>query len=87
MSEHVGAALERAAQLFGERVAVVDGQLRWTYRDLQARVAGLILGDPAAMAHGLSSLRSMLYGASPMPEPLLRRVMAAFPCDWGRPTA
>ena len=40
MSENVGAALERAARLFGEREALVDGELRWTYRELEARVAG-----------------------------------------------
>jgi long-chain acyl-CoA synthetase len=40
MSEHLGAALERAGQLFGAREAVVDGDLRWTYKELSARVAG-----------------------------------------------
>jgi long-chain acyl-CoA synthetase len=41
MSETTGAVLERASQLFGEREAVVDGELRWTYRELHRRVAAL----------------------------------------------
>jgi long-chain acyl-CoA synthetase len=40
VSENVGAALERAARLFGDREAVVDGELRWSYAELRARVAG-----------------------------------------------
>ncbi|HYZ02549.1 MAG TPA: AMP-binding protein, partial [Candidatus Binatia bacterium] len=39
MSEHVGAALERAGALFGEREAVVDGDLRWSYAELRRRAA------------------------------------------------
>jgi acyl-CoA synthetase (AMP-forming)/AMP-acid ligase II len=41
LSQNIGAALERAGRLFGDREAVTDGQLRWSYRDLNQRVAGL----------------------------------------------
>ncbi len=41
MSENVGDALERARTLFGEREAVVDGDLRWSYAELYRRVAAL----------------------------------------------
>ncbi len=40
MGENVAMALERAGRLFPEREAVVDGDLRWAYRDLRWRVAG-----------------------------------------------
>ena len=40
MSENVGAALERAGRLFAAREAVVDGDTRWSYRELRGRVAG-----------------------------------------------
>jgi long-chain acyl-CoA synthetase len=40
MSENIGAALERAAVLFPDREAVVDGETRWSYRELHRRVAG-----------------------------------------------
>jgi long-chain acyl-CoA synthetase len=52
MTEHVGVALERAARLFGGREAVVDGELRWTYRELHQRVAGF---DQALDDLGLKS--------------------------------
>jgi non-ribosomal peptide synthetase component E (peptide arylation enzyme) len=41
MSENIGAALERAYRLFGDREAVIDGGVRWSYRELRHRVAGL----------------------------------------------
>ncbi len=39
----------------------------------------MVFDHPAFDASKLSSLRRVLYGASPMPEGLLRRVMAALP--------
>ena len=58
MSENIGSALERAYRLFGDREAVVDGGLRWSYRELRDRVAacdasldalGLAAGDVVAV--------------------------------------
>jgi long-chain acyl-CoA synthetase len=63
VSESVGAALERAGRLFADREAVVDGEERWTYRELHRRVAafdsaldglGLAAGDVVAVL-GLNS--------------------------------
>ncbi|MFD6860458.1 long-chain-fatty-acid--CoA ligase [Rhodococcus sp. NPDC060086] len=34
MNENISSALDRAARLFGSREAVVDGNIRWTYREL-----------------------------------------------------
>ncbi|RFU83917.1 fatty-acid--CoA ligase [Streptomyces triticagri] len=39
----------------------------------------LLVDHPERSAYDLSSFRSFLYGASPMPEALLERAMAAFP--------
>ncbi len=52
MSDNVAAALDRGAALFGDHEAVVDGELRWTYRELQQRVAGF---DAALDALGLEA--------------------------------
>ena len=58
MSENIGSALERAYRLFGDREAVIDGGLRWSYRELRHRVAafdasldtlGLATGDVVAV--------------------------------------
>ena len=38
MSEALGSALARAARLYPHREAVVDGDVRWTYAELDARV-------------------------------------------------
>jgi long-chain acyl-CoA synthetase len=63
MSETVGAPLERAARLYPEREAVVDGELRWSYGELRRRVAafdsaldglGLATGDVVGVL-GLNS--------------------------------
>jgi long-chain acyl-CoA synthetase len=63
MSENVGGALERAGRLFADREAVVDGEQRWTYRELHQRVAafdcaldglGLAAGDVVGVL-GLNS--------------------------------
>jgi long-chain acyl-CoA synthetase len=53
MSENLGAALERASRLFGEREALVDGDLRWSYAELSRRVAGFDAGlGGLGLAHG-----------------------------------
>jgi long-chain acyl-CoA synthetase len=40
---------------------------------------GMVLGHPDFKAERLASLTHLSYGASPMPEPLLRRLLALFP--------
>jgi|HubBroStandDraft_1064217.scaffolds.fasta_scaffold33362_1 long-chain acyl-CoA synthetase len=40
---------------------------------------GMVLGHPDFKAGSLASLKRLGYGASPMPEPLLRRLLALFP--------
>lgn len=42
----------------------------------------MVVNHPAVVEHDVSSLRGMLYGASPMPQGLLRRAMEVLPCDW-----
>jgi long-chain acyl-CoA synthetase len=42
----------------------------------------MVIHHPDRDAHDLSSLRSLLYGASPMPSELQRAAMAFFGCDW-----
>ncbi|MBF6318332.1 long-chain-fatty-acid--CoA ligase [Nocardia cyriacigeorgica] len=39
----------------------------------------MLVDDPAAAAHDLSSMRHLIYGASPISEAVLERAMAAFP--------
>lgn len=41
-----------------------------------------LLHHPARAKHELSSLREILYGASPMPLEVLKSAMAAFKCDF-----
>src|SRR5690606_1915349 len=38
MNQNISAALNRAVALFGDREAMVDGDTRWTYRDLDRYV-------------------------------------------------
>lgn len=58
MTENINAALDRAARLFGTNEAVVDGDVRWTYDELDRRVRsfdgeldrlGLAKGDVVAV--------------------------------------
>ena len=42
-------------------------------------VLGMILADPRAATADLTSLRALLYGASPIPLDILKRSMALFP--------
>jgi long-chain acyl-CoA synthetase len=44
----------------------------------------MVINYPGLRQYDLSSLRSMLYGASPMPSELLRRAMEAIPAEWGQ---
>jgi acyl-CoA synthetase (AMP-forming)/AMP-acid ligase II len=44
MSETLGATLERPLKLFADREAVIDGDERWTYRELGRRVAAFDSG-------------------------------------------
>jgi long-chain acyl-CoA synthetase len=80
MSENVGAALERAGRLFGEREAVVDGDLRWTYAELQQRVAGFDaaldgLGLNAGDVVGVLGMNSAAHLVSWMAIPRSGRVL------------
>jgi long-chain acyl-CoA synthetase len=42
----------------------------------------MVVNHPALAEHDTSSLEGIGYGASPMPEELLRKAMDAFPCAW-----
>jgi acyl-CoA synthetase (AMP-forming)/AMP-acid ligase II len=44
----------------------------------------MVISGDATNEHDVSSLRLLMYGASPMPEDLRRRAMAAMPCDWAQ---
>jgi acyl-CoA synthetase (AMP-forming)/AMP-acid ligase II len=80
MSEHVGVALERAARLFGDREAVVDGDLRWDYAELRRRVAGFDaaldgLGLGAGDVVGVLGLNSAAHLVSWLAIPRSGRVL------------
>lgn len=55
-----------------------------THAVLVPTMINMVVNDKAAGAHDLSSLRVVIYGASPMPEALLRRASEAIPCGWGQ---
>jgi long-chain acyl-CoA synthetase len=61
---------------------VADEQV--THALLVPTMINMVLNHPAVAEHDTSSLRSMLYGASPMPTELLRQAMAAIPAGWGQ---
>jgi long-chain acyl-CoA synthetase len=42
----------------------------------------MTVNNEQAMAHDLSSLRLMMYGASPMPAELQRKAVSRIPCEW-----
>jgi len=50
-----------------------------THTILVPTMLGMLLDDPAFDAHKLRSLRTLIYGASPMPEGVLCKAMAALP--------
>ncbi|WP_375003500.1 long-chain fatty acid--CoA ligase [Aeromicrobium sp. CTD01-1L150] len=45
-------------------------------------MVNMVVHHPDVQTHDMSALRSILYGASPMPSELLRLAMEQFPCDW-----
>jgi long-chain acyl-CoA synthetase len=45
-------------------------------------MVGMLLDEPSLGEHDLSSMRGLMYGASPMPTAVLTRAMEAVPCDW-----
>lgn len=56
---------------------------RVTHLLLVPTMIRMLLDCPALAGSDLSSLRSIVYGASPIPEPTLREAMAALPrCDF-----
>jgi len=80
MSEHVGAALERAGRLFGDSEAVVDGEQRWSYAELQRRVAGFDagldgLGLKAGDVVGVLGMNSAAHLVSWMAIPRSGRIL------------
>ncbi len=52
---------------------------RVTRMFLAPTMLNMMLSDPAFGDHDLSSLRCVIYGASPMPEALIQRAMKALP--------
>lgn len=53
MKENIASALDRAVGQFGDRTAMVDGEHRWTYRELGARVHSFDAAlDDAGLAPG-----------------------------------
>ena len=57
-------------------------RFRVTNLVLVPTMINMVLNHPNLAKYDLSSLRRVLYGASPMPLPLLERAMAAFPCSF-----
>ncbi|MDN5915084.1 MAG: AMP-binding protein [Pseudonocardia sp.] len=55
---------------------------RVTHAMLVPTMIAMLTTDPAIEDADLSSLRSVLYGASPMPQSLLRRAAGILDCDW-----
>lgn len=54
---------------------------RATAINLVPTMLQMLLDHPAIDGHGLSSLRHIVYGASPMPRPLIERAIARFGQD------
>ena len=52
---------------------------RITHQLLVPTMINMVVSHPEAMQHDLSSLRYMLYGASPMPEAVIRRAVMVMP--------
>jgi acyl-CoA synthetase (AMP-forming)/AMP-acid ligase II len=91
---HVGGSSWALTGLFhGARIVVVReidpvalldefvGQ-RVTHVFLVPAVLGFLLQAPAVAERDYSHLRAIVYGASPMPLPLLRRCLEVFPVDF-----
>jgi long-chain acyl-CoA synthetase len=64
-------------------VATIETE-RVTRALLVPTMLNLIVNHPVTATRDLSSLRQIIYGASPMPEELLRQVMAAIDCAWAQ---
>jgi long-chain acyl-CoA synthetase len=52
---------------------------RITYALLVPTMINMVVNHPEAMRHDLSSVRDLLYGASPMPEAVIRRAAEVMP--------
>lgn len=67
-----------------EPVALLDEivEQRITHAFLVPAVFGFLLMVPDVAKRDYSSIKALIYGASPMPLPLLRRSMAAFGVDF-----
>jgi acyl-CoA synthetase (AMP-forming)/AMP-acid ligase II len=63
-----------------EPVAAAIARHRATTLVLVPTMIALLLADPAARRHDLSSLRFIFYGGSPMPEALLRETASRLGC-------
>jgi long-chain acyl-CoA synthetase len=57
-------------------------ELKITRALLVPTMINMVVHHPEIGDHDLSSLRTMLYGASPMPAEVQRAAMAAMPCEW-----
>ncbi len=64
-------------------VATIEAE-RVTRALLVPTMLNLIVNHPATATRDLSSLRRIIYGASPMPPELLRQVMSAIDCEWAQ---
>ena len=62
-------------------LALVESE-RATRGMLVPTMVGMVLEEPSLAERDVSSLRSVMYGASPMPTALLARAMKSIPCDW-----
>ena len=59
------------------------GRFGVTHALLVPTMIGMMIGDPAVQSSDLSTLNTILYGASPMPEAVMRRALETFPgCDF-----
>ncbi len=50
-----------------------------TYVPLAAVMVNMLLNHPRLHEYDISSLRKIIYGTAPMPEPILKRAMETFP--------
>ena len=67
----------------GLTLATIEAE-RVTRTLLVPTMLSLIVSHADLGSRDLSSLRQIIYGASPMPDDLLRQVMGAIPCEWAQ---
>ncbi len=67
----------------GLALATIEAE-RVTRTLLVPTMLALVVNHADLASCDLSSLRQIIYGASPMPDELLRRVMASIPCEWAQ---